>query len=776
MKRVNRRVVIVILIVAIVLAIPGLYFLDRYDIPSLMIYSFKGYVKKLKLTVNPIVVTDGQIFESISKSLLLSEDLRTMIDKGEYESAWKLYQSVRAYNATSAALFDPKAMQSVFGSLSEDQKEALERILILADDYADDRFAVLGKGAVVLGKDFSWTHFPLDYPDVIFIWEVNTLQHLTLLAEARMIRGDEKYFNAIARHLESWLEENPIDNSINWVDPMEVSIRLYSLLWMGEMLARDERMGEIFPELVKTIYAHALYVAKNIDKPRKRNNHGIFAAMGLYFAAVTYPEFAEAAEWKSFSENRILDELGLQYTNRGVNKEFAPAYHLPLLEAYLHYIVVKMKLGEEISRSVLESIEAQVRFLACVTDPDGNLMLIGDSSDHHFLRLDAESYDDAEPVLLLGALIFHERRFVPGDPGAIWEPALLLGYPIYTELLELLEASEPIHVDDEIQMECYENEGFVRVESDGLLLFCDFARFGAEPHFMGHNHCDIGSFLLWAGSDPIVIDPGTYTYRSSLDHGGVKWREFLRSSSAHSVTVVDGMSQNVPINDFEYSNWPEAKLLTAGHDEGQFMAVGEHLAYKDIIGAAKRIYALSEKVLIVVDWFPEAAGEHSYVSNFILGASDVVRTRDAIRVGDLSILGRRDIEVFEGSYNPPAGWGSRSYGSLDETCQLRSRVTAAGSTAIPFCFYFEQAEDGPTEFTMEALSNNCFAVVYAVDDSREIILLLNPNGAEGGEPISYNGICTDAYVSLYDGKRSVLVYNGSYFRSNEMELDFTVLQ
>lgn len=783
----RRRSFVLVLVILLVAAVPGIYLLDRHDVPSLLIYRARAGIKALKLTLRPIVITDEEVFGAISGSEALPDALKSAAARGDYGRAWALYREARARNATSGMLVDAGGLEDLLGFLRRSLPGELEKVLDAAGGYAADRFTVLGRGPVTLGEDFTWTSFPPGDGDVIYIWEASTLKHLILLAEARLFTGEERYFDAIARHLGSWLEENPIENSINWADPMEVSLRLCSLLWMGEILAGDGRLGEIHPELVRAIYAHARHIAAYIDSPRKKNNHGIFAAAGLYFFSIAYPEFREAPAWKSFSERRLLDELELQYTDRGVQKEFAPAYHLPLLDVYLHYLAVKAKLGEDVPGRTRRRIGDQVRFLRDVTDPGGKIFPVGDSSDQHFLRLAPDEYRDAYPTLYLGALLSGSRETAPGDAGALWEAAWLLGLPLHDSLYAAMAQPLP-EGSGGVQIARYLQEGFARIESGDMLLFCDFSRLGAEPQFMGHNHCDIGSFILWRRGAPVVIDPGTYTYRGSVDHDGVHWRDFLRSSRAHNTITVDGRSHAEPVNDFEYRDWPQAKLLAAAAAGDFFVAAGEHGVYEDIAGRAFRIVTGSGSSILVVDLFPESDGSHTYETNIILGADGAVSKGGGIALNGGSILWSAASEtaatLLRGSCDPPGGWRSPSYGMLRESDQLRLRRSADGPAASAFLIDLGDESGGDPHGaravephgippgnphgapTVDRLSERSFAFhVRSKNDS--IVVLVNAERDRTALPAAFRDLLTDAFISVFlvQTESRVFVLGGTYFKS-----------
>jgi hypothetical protein len=413
------------------------------------------------------------------------------------------------------------------------------------------------------------------------------------------------------------------------------------------------------------------------------------------------------------------------------------------------------------------------------------VFLIGDSDDHHFLRLVADDYANARPTLHLGALLFSSPEFSASSPAAQWETAWLLGHRLFLELSKSLNARRPANHGENERLSVYFDEGFFRIESGDLLFFGDFSRLGDEPYFNGHNHCDITSFLIWKGENPIVIDPGTYTYRRSLEYKGVVWRDFLRSSTAHNTTVVDDYSQAESPDDFGYQSWPGAKLLVAQSMDDFFLVAGEHDAYHDLVGRAIRIFAVTGNSVLGVDWFPESSATHVYEKNLLFKQHDVkmkgnmIVLKDGVFIWETCPKGKQ--QILRGSYDPPGGWYSPSYGTLIKASQFRGKKTIEDTAVLSFlldlggegCPIHSRAD----MLLTESLSHGCFAI-RAASSEGVIVVLLNPAQDRSGSSLHYNGCETDAFIAVYKERepRKALFFDGSYFRCYGLEPEIQVLK
>jgi uncharacterized heparinase superfamily protein len=102
----------------------------------------------------------------------------------------------------------------------------------------------------------------------------------------------------------------------------------------------------------------------------------------------------------------------------------------------------------------------------------------------------------------------------------------------------------------------FPDTGYVVVRSEGLWLAFDCG--AAAPSFLPpHAHADALSFQLWLEGDPVVIDPGTWTYAAGPE------RDLLRSTHAHATVTVDGKSQFEPWGAFRAGPLPRVDLVAA---------------------------------------------------------------------------------------------------------------------------------------------------------------------------------------------------------------------
>ena len=130
------------------------------------------------------------------------------------------------------------------------------------------------------------------------VWEVNRLQHLTLLAVAWYLTGEDAYAERVAEQLRSWWRENPFLSGINWTSGIELGVRLINFAWIRRLLDEWPPVADLFERndlALRQIRWHQEYLAAFESKGSSANNHVIAEAAGQLAASCAFPWFPESA-------------------------------------------------------------------------------------------------------------------------------------------------------------------------------------------------------------------------------------------------------------------------------------------------------------------------------------------------------------------------------------------------------------------------------------------------------------------------------------------------
>lgn len=219
---------------------------------------------------------------------------------------------------TPQFFFNRKDKKEMMAILEEQFPQSKERTVVLAEEFCSHRFHFLGKNVGFNGNidwhssvtnSKRWPHSfspNIDYlsskrvEDIKLAWELNRTQHFVILGKAYWYTEDEKYAIEFADELLSWIKENPYKIGINWMEGIEVAIRIISWVWAYYFFLESEKFNEKGHfEFLKSIYLQTKFIEGHLsDKWRINGNHLIAEAAALALMGIMFPEFKEADRWK----------------------------------------------------------------------------------------------------------------------------------------------------------------------------------------------------------------------------------------------------------------------------------------------------------------------------------------------------------------------------------------------------------------------------------------------------------------------------------------------
>jgi hypothetical protein len=102
--------------------------------------------------------------------------------------------------------------------------------------------------------------------------------------------------------------------------------------------------------------------------------------------------------------------------------------------------------------------------------------------------------------------------------------------------------------------ELFPDSGIATMVENGTELIASVRAFGRGR--AGHSHAHALHFTLRRAGQPVLIDPGTYTYVSDP-----VWRNRFRGTAAHNTVRIDGLDQADPAGPFRWLNPPTCEIL-----------------------------------------------------------------------------------------------------------------------------------------------------------------------------------------------------------------------
>ncbi len=491
--------------------------------------------------------------------------------------------------------------------------EAYAMTLEQADKILLHRFDLLGSGGKELGEEIDWhtdfksghtwpkehyTRLKLTSPqggfDVKVPWELSRFHHAIRLGQAYLYTLDEKYAQEIVKQIRHWIGKNPYEFGVNWAGPMDVAIRAVNWIWAYYFIIESEALDEEFLALwLSSLREHGEYLSKHLEDGWPRTNHLISELCGLAYLGILFPEFSQAAKWKSTGLTRLWEELERQVHPDGLDYEASTSYHRLVTEIALSVVALCIVNGIEVSPVVQARLRSMLNVIMAYTQPDGTAPRIGDADDGRLLPLSVSSdpdraINDHRHLLALGSLVLERELsewagFV--DPtqqgwaiaaGREWQDAFWY-FPsdAAARLTDVLIQStqrpegtasdawvdvgpgvrvraraltrDPISVGDVSSSRGFEASGlYIMRHQDFHLVAC--AGGVGQDGAGGHAHNNTLSLTLCAYGKEFLVDPGSYLYTPNP-----RLRNAFRSTDYHNT---------LQVGDEEINPVPEDKLFS----------------------------------------------------------------------------------------------------------------------------------------------------------------------------------------------------------------------
>jgi hypothetical protein len=376
-----------------------------------------------------------------------------------------------------------------------------------------------------------------DHADVKQVWELSRHHHLTVLAAAWWLTGEEPYADMVARHLRSWWRRNPFLSGVNWSSGIELGIRLLSWVWVRRLLDGWPGAAALFEdndEAVRQVWWHQQYLAAFRSRGSSANNHVIAEATGQLVASCAFPWFAESDRWRTDAGRLLEHELRSNTFASGLNRELAFDYHGLVTELGLLGILEAAASGHPLSTETWQGVCRMLDVVAAVLDERSRAPRHGDSDDGRALVLDAPGTNRWVSLLASGAAVFGAAPWWPiGAPGVT--SAIVGSFVHARPTTTARPARRPSHFAD-AGMTILRTVPGIRPE-----IWC---RCDGGPHgylaIAAHAHADALSIEVRCGGIDVLADPGTYCY-----YGEPGWRSYFRSTAAHNTLELDRENQSL---------------------------------------------------------------------------------------------------------------------------------------------------------------------------------------------------------------------------------------
>lgn len=530
--------------------------------------------------------------------------------------------------------------------------------------------------------------------NVKLIWELSRHQHITQLAAAWYLTGNEAYAERAAAHLRSWWRENPYLSGIHWTSGIELGVRLINWAWTRRLLDRWPPVAEVFENYepaLQQIDWHQRYLARLRSRGSSANNHAIAEAAGQLAGACAFPWFRQSARWRAAARKRLQHELAANTFRSGVNRELATDYHRFVAELGVLAAVEADVAGCALDDRTWALLTRMLDVSAALVDSELRPPRQGDDDEGRVLVLDPADPHSWSGLLALGGSVVQRLPWWPATTPGVTSALVTALTHLHAGAGER-PARRPDHFPDA-------GITLLRTDDDRPEIWC---RCDGGPHgflsIAAHAHADALSLEVRVGGVDVLADPGTYCY-----HGEQAWRDYFRSTIAHNTVEIAGTEQSEPGGPFLWLRHAAGNTASAttAHDRSVAAWRGEHDGYRVLRPPARHLRSVEldreARTLRVVDHIASGAG-HGVRLAFHLGPRVEVAL-DGTRVS-LRWPGGEAEAVLEptlswsahrGETDPILGWYSPRFGHKVPTTTLLGTGPVEQGQPLTSTFSFRPA-------------------------------------------------------------------------------------
>jgi len=234
----------------------------------------------------------------------------------------------------------------------------------------------------------------------------------------------------------------------------------------------------------------------------------------MFLVGVLFPEFRLQTYFLQTGKDKLTENLLTDFLSDGVHVELSTHYHQLVLETALAFVELAQLNGVALDEALLLRLMKALEFSMCMQWPNGAIPLINDSDNGNHLAM-----------LALGSRLF-------GDGQLLWAATLGRAGTPPQRLSRHFDCSGYVVL-------CDSWGGDPATYTRRQHVFYDCALLGEGSH----SHYDLFNFCYYVNGEPVVIDPGRYTYAADPDEHGIDWRQQFKSTAYHNTVTIDRQDQ-----------------------------------------------------------------------------------------------------------------------------------------------------------------------------------------------------------------------------------------
>jgi hypothetical protein len=457
-----------------------------------------------------------------------------------------------------------------------------------------------------VGDPVKWLDIPFDNKE--YLYHLNRMGHLKVMAEAYGITGEERYAEKVVRELDNWIDTVPVP-AIS-----ETNLESFKVCSPWRALEVGSRGGDSWPVIVSCLAGSPNYTQPFATKiresarihmeilaeispllwPKANHNHYLIENIGLLSFSLFFPELDPVHIYRRQAERELDRCLANQCTQEGGQIEGSPSYHNACLFWFALKGLLMKQSGDTVSPEYFVQLDKMFAHSIQSTRNCGGCFPLGDShgedketlalpalalyllkGDYHYLAtaLRFSSKEALDEEICKNIFRFDDIEKLSAD---------------YAEALASDEKPDlPLLSFQKTLGEAFIRAGWKK-EDISLAVICK------SPVQNMHSHIDPGSLDLTAFGKPLIVDPGIYTYREGLD------RYRFKSTLWHSTITINHRDAWEYLGSWKYGEQKESRLETV-YETPKFSVARMRIGNYAPVRILRTIMLVEKRFVLVID-------------------------------------------------------------------------------------------------------------------------------------------------------------------------------
>ncbi len=507
---------------------------------------------------------------------------------------------------------------------------------------------------------------PEQVGDAKIVWELNRHQHLVTLARAYLLTRERRYADEAFAQWYAWQQGNPYPFGINWASSLEVALRSLAWLWLWALLRGEDVVPRGFDaDLATALALNARHIHRYLSTYFSPNTHLLGEAVALFAIGTVASGLRHAPVWRREGW-RVIVECAERHVRRdGFYFEQSTYYHVYALDFLLHARTLAARNGIEVPPAFDSILQRMLEALATLAQAGAPPRFGDDDGGRVFDPTRNRAEHLADP-LATGAVLFERADLAGGVRHLPEETLWLLGPAAVGRFQQLASARPPSH------SAALAESGFYVLAGGDWQITVDAGPQGTGRG--GHGHADALSLTVNVDGQPVLIDPGTFSYL--LGEG----RNDFRGTRAHNTLVVGGCDQAMPADAFGWQRRADANPEFWAQGDGYAFLRASHQGYAggSVVHCRSVFQIAGRWCLICDDVLGEGTTELESWWHLAPGI-EASQARDGITELRFAPSGTRALTLLASGPSPRVdhGWWSPAYGLREPAPVLRAQSTAA---------------------------------------------------------------------------------------------------